>query len=323
VNIAGPNGQQSAVINCATSSKRQLWVSDLKNTTITLRYITLTKGYGYNGNGGCVYASGIQQLNIDNVVFTNCTAVNGGGLYSNSPSSISNSTFSYNNAGAGGALYLESLVPGTSVADSSIISNMAALGAGIYLFGDYLSVTQSIIAFNAAFDYGGGLYIASPTPTQSGNYNFLGTNITSNNGTLQGGGVYAENLSHPWNIFGALLTDNWSSDVKGDSNIACNATAPQFCYACTAKDCTSQCTADGTASCSQILTSTPQIYCYGTKFDSCSDSSCTCAAKSSKIETILFVVIALLLAVGIVLIAVDVARHVIKKRQGNDYTPIK
>ena len=96
--------------------------------------------------------------------------------------------------------------------------------------------------------------------------------------TRQGAGVYAANLNHSWNIFGALFTDNWSSSLRcdygtkyliffyllqfcflllnwlffsGDSNIACNPSAMQFCYACTAKDCVTGCGISSAQSCSQ------------------------------------------------------------------------
>jgi len=335
VTVTGPTDPTKIVtIGCDNNGKRQFSFTNLPNTTITLQYLTLRKG-NVADNGGCVYASNVQNITLLNVTLDGCSATNGGGLYSDSVVNITFATFTLNQASTnGGALYLQSLANGSSISNSSITSNSAANGAGLYLFGDYLYIVNSIVANNNATSfsglggYGGGLYLATPNPNpvkheKIGTYNFLNTNFTNNNATLQGGGVYAENLNHTWNIYGALFVDNWSTDI-GDSNIACNATAMEFCHGCTTTDCVTGCTVDGFQSCSQNTTNTKSVFCYGSRFTMCTDPSCKCKAIVTKVEKILIVIIALLLVVGVTLIAVDVIRFVIRRRRENStYTPIK
>lgn len=322
ISINGPAGTVlSAAIDCKNTARH--FSFDVNNTVVTISYLILQQGTG--GNGGCVLASALKNLTLQNVQLTECTASNGAALYSSVPTYINSSIFTFNQAGSnGGALFLESLTNGSSIVNSNFSFNTAGAGAAVYLYGDYLYFTNSLVFNNTAFSYGGGLYISTPTPKKKGTYNFMGSNFTNNNASLQGAGVYAENLNHTWNIFGALFIDNWSTGVNGDSNIGCGASAPEFCYACTAKDCVNGCATTDELSCSQNTTSNQTVLCYGAHFAMCKDSSCKCKTIMTKVEKILIVIIALLLVVGIVLITVDVARYVLKKRQQNStYTPIK
>jgi predicted outer membrane repeat protein len=329
ITITGPSGELPVTtINCANSVSH-FQFSALAKTTVTLSFLTLMRGMrGVGENGGCVYASNIEQLNLTNVQFTGCIAGFGGALYSDSLTVISNSRFTRNQAGTeGGALYIQSLTSGTSIVNSGFFSNTAGMGGAIYLFGGFLTFTSCNVSDNNATDNGGGLYLATPTPKKAGTMTFTNSNFTNNTAGKQGGGVFAENLNHTFNIFGALFTDNWSGDgLSGDANIACNSSAMQFCYACTAKDCLKACGASDQQSCSQNSTSLAKggVLCYGSHYGMCSDVNCVCKVHMSKVEKILIAVICVLLVVGVVLITVDIVRYIIRRRrEKNTYTPIK
>jgi hypothetical protein len=303
------------------------------NALFTLNSITLLAGNALSNNitdGGCLYASGVQGLTVQNVAFVNCIAYNGGALFTDSPTSIMDSTFSGNKAwattGFGGALIVNVNNLNSSIfsMSKSVITNNTApsSGAAVYIAGDYASITDCNITFNSALSNGGGVFLTTARPTYVGNYNFLGTTI-SNNTAVFGGGLYNDNLNHTFNVFGALFTGNIAGTkmaATADPNIYCSDPNSTFCYSCAASDCLTGCAAGANQSCT--VNAAAQAFCYSTKFTTCSGNSCKCSAKSGlpTAAKIVIIAIAACLVIGIFLIAIDVIRHFRQKKQG--YTPI-
>jgi len=296
------------------------------NAAFALRDVALKNGVS-KGAGGCIFASGVQSLTVRSVWFTNCSASIGGALYANVPATVLNSTFLFNTAQSGGALYLVSspdAPTGATVSQSIIRGNVAQEGAGLFIFGDYATVTGTNITNNTAYEEGGGLYFRTHNPNSVGKYNFVDT-LISNNQAPSGGGLYSDNLNHTFNVFGALFKDNWTG-TKEDPNIACSNSSALFCYSCTAKDCNSGCAVGVNQTCSQTPSSkTVNCYSNNIKFKTCkSTDTCTCQAPTglSKSAKIVIILISVCLFVGVVLIVVDVGRHFMRKRQSG-YQPIK
>jgi len=286
--------------------------------SVTLNGLTLVNGNQQDGNGGCVYASGLASLTVQNSVFQNCQTSNlygsGGAIYVDFPASILDSNFSLNSAARGGALYLAA---SASVSKCLIFNNNAPLGGGVYINNSSASITNTNITNNSA-SQGGGVYLNSGNST--GSLDFVGTTISNNTATL-GGGLYAVNADYAWNIYGATFAYNNATTT--DPNVACNTSAAKFCESCDAKDCSSGCPVSNNQSCSQISDSA--VRCYTTQYSTCDPgSSCTCGDSGlPKAAKILIILIAICLFVGVVLIVADVVRHFIRKNQKSGYTPIK
>ena len=165
-------------------------------SNLTLNALTVAHGYDTNYGGG-IYNKG--TLTVTNSTFSdnNAALYYGGGIYSNSGTlTVADSTFSGNSASYGGGIYSNS---GTLTVTSSTFSgNSANYGGGIYRTSGTLIVTNSTFSGNSA-DNGGGIYITALTTltvtssTFSGNsanygggiYNYLGT-VTLTNSTFSG-----------------------------------------------------------------------------------------------------------------------------------------
>lgn len=129
-----------------------------------------------------IYFSNITQLSVVQSSFVGCNStINGGAIYSTAPTSISGCTFKSNGAVGskfalyyiyyfiynyltvivdGGAIYLNTAANSASsvtISNSIITDNTATNGAGLYLVGDYASITGTNITSNSASANGGGL----------------------------------------------------------------------------------------------------------------------------------------------------------------------
>lgn len=317
-----PNSNNTVTIDCSGTNTPHFVFSNSDVLSVTINNLNLVNGQTSN-NGGCISASGIAGMTVQNSAFQNCQATSGfgGAIYADIPISILDSNFSNNNAFNGGALYLTA---DSSVSKCSITSCSATNGGGLYVTSSSLSVTNTNVTFNQA-TLGGGLFLNPSQPSTVGSYNFAGTNV-SNNLAVNGGGLYAANVNYTWNIYGATFMNNNATNGtnKGDPNVMCSVTAALFCYSCDASDCSSECAvANNNQSCSQFPSSST-VKCYSAHYTTCSvTDSCTCKASGlPKSAKILIILIAICLFVGVVLIVADVVRHFVRKNQSG-YTPIK
>lgn len=136
-------------------------------------------------SGGGLYANNLLIL-TDSVFTSNSTGAQGGGVYAASTAQVTNGTFSQN------------LAPNTTV----------GRGAGIYV-NNFLTITGTLFAGNAAGDRGGGLYVVSPTVL---------TNISfvTNTAATQGGGVYLGSTAAVNNVwFERNMVTNTTTGLGG------------------------------------------------------------------------------------------------------------
>jgi len=159
--------------------------------------------------GGAIYSEGnSSMLAINNAVFTSNDGKYGGAIYSDDDcATLTGDHFSQNKGEDGGALYAEDNV---TVADSTFLGNTAEDGGAIINYedlsltnvtdvpgsgntftgnqatwggaiynADWVGVGESLIAFNAAHDVGGGIYnTCNSTITDSGSTIY--DNVTDN-----------------------------------------------------------------------------------------------------------------------------------------------
>jgi CSLREA domain-containing protein len=193
------------------------------NVSVTMSGLTIKNGFATNIAGG-IYNTAI--LTLDNVAvtdnaanglndwgggifsagpltMTNCLLANnqtgahnayGGGMYSQGTLTIIDSTISGNSTysgpsspGEGGGLFL--IGSPTTIRNSTISGNRAAVGGGIYHGGYPVVLINSTISGNTSDGNGGGLHNASGT---TGLYNVTVTQNIANNdaaGFSYGGGL--------------------------------------------------------------------------------------------------------------------------------------
>ncbi len=115
--------------------------------------------------GAGVYKEGAGKLTITETVITgNKAAQEGGGIWSESPTSISRSAIYSNSARSGGAVYVTGEDSSLAITNSTLYSNTASsAGGGVYA-GPVESVALkhvTIVKNGAAADSAGGIYLTS------------------------------------------------------------------------------------------------------------------------------------------------------------------
>ncbi|MDF5707991.1 MAG: Calx-beta domain-containing protein [Nostoc sp. S4] len=186
--------------------------------SLSIDGLKITGGNAGNNNGGGIYST--SSVTLSNSIISNNTAnTSGGGIYSSS-ATISNSTISSNTANTnGGGIYSSS----TTISNSTISSNTAnSNGGGIYSSSN-LTLSNSTISSNTAKTYGGGIYTSNATVSNS--TIFGNTADSDNSGQGDGGGIYkysgTVNISNSI-IAGNIDPGNQGADVYG-SNFNGNA----------------------------------------------------------------------------------------------------
>jgi hypothetical protein len=210
-------------------------------------------GGGINFNGGGTVAS----LTLDHVVVTNNTndgaiGAKGGGIYTNSPTTVTNSTITGNSIatatgnGNGGGIYQDAgngpaFFAGVTltVQHSSITNNSAAngntlglgSGGGIYRttkVGDSTStalIEDTAISDNVAKNFGGGMYTDSDSPL-SINKSLINGNsaLTQRGGGLQTGSRTATQGS--LSLVNSTITGNSANGVGGGVEVGSAPSSP-------------------------------------------------------------------------------------------------
>ncbi len=179
--------------------------------------------------GGGMFVSHGRSTLISDTFQSNIAFSSGGGLYAEYASSIiSNSLFFSNSVtgGDGGGIFGVQSSYGSSINYSSIISNSASRGGGVYLYDDDTPLTGNLIMSNTASYQGGGIWMIG-----AGGYDYLTNNVVANNVNTTadgGGGAYFES-SH------LILTHNTFARNKGGGAgiYITNASIPAFPSAAT------------------------------------------------------------------------------------------
>ena len=141
----------------------------------TLRLNQIYSNTAPSGTGGGLLLDANAGALLEANTFHHNNANSGGGLYALAPLSLNSNLFFSNTAQAGGAIGLSS--PATlwnnTIADNNATSN----GAGIYIFGSTITLTNNIIAFNqGGTNSGVGVF---GTGAATGSYNNIYTNTVA------------------------------------------------------------------------------------------------------------------------------------------------
>jgi len=178
--------------------------------TFTVRGLQLVDG-STTGKGGAIYAERLSTITIEDCLFQDNVAANGGAIATNGWGanddgvvlSISGSTFSHNTATApalpgggngGGALYLSG---GTAamVSDTTFSGNTAGNGGAIHLLHSNLWATDvtftSNSAQNTAGGGGGGAIYMDGTKALSGQVRLQACTFRQNSTNQLGGAIFS------------------------------------------------------------------------------------------------------------------------------------
>jgi len=155
-------------------------------------------------NGGAIYTYKMYDSILDNDTFTNNTAVIGGAVFIDYPrgkqdksqnNAITNSNFENNSAEMGGAVVIYS--SDSTVSNSTFTNNNATRygGGAVIMGGKNSQIINNTFANNTAFLYGGAI---------GTNDSYIGNNSFINNSAYQAGAILTINSTIAYNNF----TDN-------------------------------------------------------------------------------------------------------------------
>lgn len=169
---------------------------DNSSTNVVLQNLTID-GNNKSGNGGGILCDYGSTIIGDNLTIQYNNATEGGGIYATNQSNIvlDSSTIYYNFAdiysGLGGGVYIERST--VTMSNSSITMNMAFEGGGIYIWGieyepSYFTGSNLNISNNTTNSSGAGIYCLN-----NSHIDLDSTTIYSNHADLvsgNGGGLY-------------------------------------------------------------------------------------------------------------------------------------
>jgi len=182
-NIVGPGANILAI--SANNASNILQID--ANATATVSGLRFTAG-GNVLNGGAIYALGGLTINACSFIANQASVSGGGGAINiNAPLVISNSTFSGNTAGFGGAVQ--------ALSNSTVITNSTFTG-------------------NTAGSTGGAISISSASPGGS-SLSLVNDTITGNTAIVGGGGITTLNTAVT--LANTVIAGNSTSGVSADT----------------------------------------------------------------------------------------------------------
>ncbi|WP_138505255.1 Calx-beta domain-containing protein [Nostoc sp. PA-18-2419] len=187
------------------------------SASLSIDGLKITGGNAGNNDGGGIYSN--SSVTLSNSIISSNTANAGGAIYSSSVT-LSNSTISSNTANTnGGGIYSSS----ATISNSTISSNTANTNGGAIYSSSNLTLSNSTISSNTAKTYGGGIYTSNATVSNSTIFGNIAD--SDNSGQGDGGGIYkysgTVNISNSI-IAGNIDPGNQGADVYG-SNFNGNA----------------------------------------------------------------------------------------------------
>jgi hypothetical protein len=233
--IDGPGSELLTIV--AFPTHRIFVVDDSDNldqSDVSIRGLTLTGGFA--GSGGAIFSR--EQLEVVDSVITGNTAEWGGGIYNDTIGKLTvvDSQISGNDAfTSGGGIYnwggtafvFDSLISGndsdfdgggiqnanngsTTISRSTISGNTAQrTGGGIFNADGKVLVAESTLSGNTA-DFGGGIYVLTPTDDTT---TISNSTISGNTAPLGGAGIFT--FSGQTVIQFSTVTENNSNDFAG------------------------------------------------------------------------------------------------------------
>lgn len=158
-------------------------------TSVTLKDITLIRGFANTDFGGAIYQHSGTSLTLDGVTIADSRATTSGGAIASETQTtltIIDSQFLNNRAGFGGALAIRAA---TQISGSKFAGNRAeagnAEGGAIQSYEQSLTTTNSIFEENISARDGGAIYKRDATLTLED------VSLLRNNAPTNGAGVYA------------------------------------------------------------------------------------------------------------------------------------
>ncbi len=172
-----------------------------------------------SSNGGAIYNAETGTLEINGSNFSNNSAsFQGGAIHTSGDIEITDSSFSKNTSGSGGAMYAN-LVINVTITNSTFTENAstsASLGGGALalLHGPNTTITNSIFTGNTAVGRGGAIYgntgSIDGVDYPDGTIEFTDSKFTGNSSDNSGGAIFAQATTliiHAGTI-GTTFTDN-------------------------------------------------------------------------------------------------------------------
>ena len=208
----------SCVITNNTRSFSVVNSTLLELSHVSFQYSHMTFNNHY---GGCIFASSISNITVNNCSFQYCSAgLSGGSIYAYNISSfkIYDSRFQHNHVGhpsldhllaspqvSGGALSMLSVLFG-DISSCTFTNNSADAGNGgaLYFDANHKSVTisHSLLSENTAY-YGGALYFAANGDSAS----LLFCKV-SRNSAIDGGGIYFDDSFAQMKVHATKFLEN-------------------------------------------------------------------------------------------------------------------
>ncbi len=141
---------------------------------LILKTSILNGNIGSDGGseGGGIYNRGVCDVSSSSII--NNTAGNGGGIFSDDPITIFNTTISGNMATVGDGGGLNADAQNISILNSTITNNHAHQGGGIYCDRGTLYMHSSIVAGNTATNASADGYLFNATIDTNSSYNLIG-----------------------------------------------------------------------------------------------------------------------------------------------------
>jgi predicted outer membrane repeat protein len=216
----------SLITNNSASYGGGIW----NDGTATLNATTLS-GNSVSYSGGAADGGGIDNTGYGTLTLNGCTlsgnsAFKGGGIYTDGTTlNLSGCTLTDNSAAyEGGGLFIAfgatatvsgSVVGKATVNGTALPGNSAPQGGGIYVeLGATATVSGSKVIGNSATEFGGGIYVDSPTPLNPG---YTATLTVENSSTITGNSAPAGSGPDVYNL-GTLYADSTSINSLGSLN---------------------------------------------------------------------------------------------------------
>ena len=200
---ANPTPEETAAIAAYddTRDDNSYTVVTLVAEDVSLDGLTITAGtLGGDGGGGAglyteFFAVGTM---LRDCLFTDNEAfVEGGGAYLREGATLTNCTFTGNEATRGGGVHLDG---NGTLTDCTFTDNEAKSGGGIY-FDSQGTLINCVLAGNTATSNGGGVYFRGTSTT-------INTTFYNNTATDQGGGLFTELNDQQLNLQNSILIGN-------------------------------------------------------------------------------------------------------------------
>ena len=163
----------------------------------TFTNVIISDNTAYQGGGLYLLSS---SPTFTNVIISDNSATHGGAIYisSSTTPTFTNVTISDNLAPYGGGLYLLSSNP--TFTNVTFSGNSATYGGGMYISSSTSPTFTNVTISDNLATYGGGMYLLSSSPT------FTNVTFTGNSATYGGGIIFLYNIHHSGQIDGSSPT---------------------------------------------------------------------------------------------------------------------